>query len=91
MPKVRKIRGEYPIDTVVNTEVVSFDANGEAEVSDEVAEVLAQIDFEYVVLEPVAESTSEDEDDEDEDTDGDGIPDTPAPKKPAPKKPAPKK
>jgi hypothetical protein len=43
MAKAKKLFGEFPENVVVLSEVVSFDAEGLAEVSDEVADVLAQI------------------------------------------------
>lgn len=43
MAQVKKLFGEFPEKVVVLAETVQFDENGEAEVSDEVAEVLAGI------------------------------------------------
>jgi pyruvate dehydrogenase E2 component (dihydrolipoamide acetyltransferase) len=44
MPKkVKKLFGENPEDVVVNSEKVAFDENGEAEVEDDIAEVLESI------------------------------------------------
>jgi len=43
MAQFQKCFGDLPEDVVVLSEVVSFDSNGFAEVSDEVAEVLAQV------------------------------------------------
>ena len=62
--KVRKIAGERPIKTVVLRTLIEFDADGYAEVTKEVAEVLAQIPHEYEVLEGINSSEGGDEGDE---------------------------
>ncbi|WP_311080954.1 hypothetical protein [Paenibacillus polymyxa] len=41
--KIRKTRGEYPIDTVVLEDTVHFDENGVAEVEDITGEMLLEI------------------------------------------------
>lgn len=45
--KVRKLVGEMPIITAVLSGIASFDANGIAEVSADIAEVLLSIEGEY--------------------------------------------
>lgn len=49
--KVQKLYGEKPIETVVLRQVVAFDAEGFAEVDEEVAKVLRNVPG-YEVLEP---------------------------------------
>lgn len=60
MVKVRKFRGEFPEKVAVLSDVAHFDAEGIAEVSEEVAEVLAGIPHEYEVVEeaPKAKATA---------------------------------
>ncbi|URJ36603.1 hypothetical protein MF625_001022 [Paenibacillus polymyxa] len=41
--KIRKTRGEYPIDTVVLEDTVHFDENGVADVEDITGEMLLEI------------------------------------------------
>jgi hypothetical protein len=41
--KIRKVKGEYPIDTVVLEDTVHFDENGVAEVDDIIGEMLLEI------------------------------------------------
>lgn len=63
MPKkVRKVFGEIPADVVVLSTMVSFDGNGDAEVEDDIAEILEQI--------PGYEVAGEMEDHDPEDTQG---------------------
>lgn len=47
--KVRKLVGEFPIVTAVLSGIASFDAEGIAEVSAEIAEVLLGIEGEYTL------------------------------------------
>jgi rRNA maturation endonuclease Nob1 len=51
MPKVTMLFGEKPMNVHVNSEVVSFDAEGVAEVSSEAAEVFRGIPNQYEVTE----------------------------------------
>ena len=58
MAQVQKCFGDLPENVVVLSEVVSFDSNGFAEVSDEVAEILVQVPgYKEVVEETVVEET----------------------------------
>lgn len=84
MVKVKKVIGEYPIKVAVLAEEVDFDNEGVAEVSEEVAEVLATIPGYEVEVEGEEQSSETDEAEVEEKS-------APAPKKPTPRKPAPKK
>ena len=60
MAQVQKCFGDLPENVVVLSEVVSFDSNGFAEVSDEVAEILVQVPgYKEVVEETVVEETNQ--------------------------------
>lgn len=58
MPTVIKKFGEVPVNVYVGEELVTFDEYGAAEVSEEGAAILLQIDHEYRLATPAA---SEDE------------------------------
>jgi pyruvate/2-oxoglutarate dehydrogenase complex dihydrolipoamide acyltransferase (E2) component len=95
MPKVRKLFGENPEQVHVLDTFVVFDAQGEAEVKDEVAEVFGQIPG-YEVLGAVEEpeepeEPSEDNEEEAEEPEAPEAPseeEAPKPKRPARKAPA---
>jgi ribonuclease E len=59
MPKVTMLFGESPIQMHVNSEVVTFDAAGVAEVSSEAAEVFRGIPHQYEVSELTVEEEVE--------------------------------
>lgn len=86
--KARKLFGTNPEKVVIVAEAVEFDAEGVAEVSDELADVLAQIPGYEVLTDgaPKKVPAEADEDGEDE-----AVEKSVAPKKPAPKKPGLKK
>ena len=50
MAKIQKINGEYPIETAFRGQKITFDANGFAEVSEDIAEAFTQIP-DYVIVE----------------------------------------
>ena len=86
--KARKLFGSNPERVVIVSEAVDFDAEGMAEVSDELADVLAQIPGYEVLTDGAPKKVPAKAEEEGED-EADEKPT--APKKPAPKKPGLKK